>query len=63
MTTERSNKMVKNVSYDSIDYEVTITDGGMDIRTDADISQVINNTVYMMINDLVYADGDVPEDV
>jgi hypothetical protein len=54
--------MVKNISYDGIDYEVTITDNGMDIRTDADISQVINNTVYMMINDLVYADGDVPED-
>ena len=54
--------MVKNVSYDNIEYEVTLTDGGMDIRTDADISQVINNTVYMMINDLVYADGDVPEE-
>jgi len=54
--------MVKNISYDGIDYEVTLTDGGMDIRTDADISQVINNTVYMMINDLVYADGDVTEE-
>jgi hypothetical protein len=54
--------MVKNISYDGIDYEVTLTDGGMDIRTDADISQVINLSTYMMINDLVYADGDVPED-
>ena len=54
--------MVKNISYDGIDYEVTLTDCGMDIRTDADISQVINNTVYMMINDLVYADGDVTEE-